>query len=381
MVLLAAAGVAGAGLGMGAAWMLWGQREPAGERSRGGIVARTPVRDFAVEDAARRAALESADEEHSVSIVEQELQRLRAMLPQEFALKFIELRTGKHNLTDPDKNLLCGLYLSHCDSERAMAVMKEYKRQGTGPESLGLFFISAGKVDGKRLVQRMLAEATPETKYQWGLNAVAHGWGAAHPREAVAWLNSIPDGAPYYVAALQGMMWGIAETAPDTALQVFEQLSVEDRFAHTNPGISPGESLGRSVLTNHGMKAFSELLAGISDPVSKQKLLSSSMADGMKVPPEDFVRCMAGPLEYAPDIRGNFETMASRWVAAAPDTAMQWLRESAQQPGNEASLSIVAAQLARSDRSRSLTDWLAANPGIPGRTAVAAGLAQKGGTP
>src|SRR5262249_50105090 len=110
-----------------------------------------------------------------------------------------------------------------------------------------------------------------------------------------------------------------------------------------------------------------------SDPAAREKLIGFSMVEAIKQPPADFVPAMAGALDYAPDLRANFESMAARWVAVAPNDAMTWLTENARQSGQDTALSVMAAQLANSGKRDSLKEWVDANPNAPGQAAIAAG--------
>ncbi|HWB04752.1 MAG TPA: hypothetical protein VG796_17115 [Verrucomicrobiales bacterium] len=307
--------------------------------------------------------------DHTAALVSAELERMKSMPVQEFAERMAEAWLSPK--ADPDMLLRRGLYLSVCDVERGMAFWKEQsRRQGLRLDEnykLQDLFQALGHRDGKRLMELMV-QALPKGPY----NGAAHGWASAAPREAVDWLNTLPESAPGYDSALQGIMWGLAENSPATALYAYERLRPQDQNYHT------ALNMTLSTVRNFGLKGLNELAMGAKDPAQRQLLLTSVLNHpSTNEPPAEFVRWMAGPLETAPYLRANFDKMASRWVAGAPDEAMAWLQQNAQQPGQDTALSIVAASLAGKGKGEALTAWLAENPNAPGQTAILNGMKDK----
>jgi hypothetical protein len=299
--------------------------------------------------------------------VRSELEKMKSMSPDEFAIHMADSWLAYGNV---DEHLRRALYLSACDGERAVSFYREYIRRKGGPaqndQQLREFFTIAAKQDGKRFLTRLL-QLNPDGVGE--LDSLVHGWAAKDPAGAVAWLNSLPEGTPYYSQALKGAIWGLAEESPSRALQVYQQLDSGDRNKDTLWGLT------NSTVMNHGLQGLTELLSGLGDSGEKEQFVMASMEYSMKEPPAEFVKWMAGPLEATPALRRNYEQMAARWAVAAPEDALRWLGENAAK-ASSAALSVVATQLNNAGKGQELDAWLAAHPSAPGRTAIEAGRHQ-----
>ena len=307
---------------------------------------------------------EAGQSETPAELVRSQLERMKSMSPDEFAIQMADSWLAYGNV---DEHLRRALYLSACNGERAVSFYREYIRRKGGPthndQQLREFFTIAAKQDGKRFVTRLL-EANPEGVGE--LDSLVHGWAAKNPSEAVAWINSLPEGTPYYARALKGAVWGLAESSPSQALKVYEQLDANDRNEDTLWGLT------NSTVMNHGLKGLTELISGVSGAEEKGGFVMASMEYSMKEPPADFVKWMAEPLEATPALRHNYEQMAARWAVAAPEEALRWLGENALKSSSTA-LSVMSAQLIHAGRAKELDAWLTANPSAPGRAAIEAG--------
>lgn len=353
--------IAAASLGMGIVigWMLWGGRVEEHERtSRGmqGWMARTAEGA----ESARRNAQE-ASKEAAVT----ELESMGQMTVSQFAKNMVD---AWMDYGDPKNHLKKALYLSACDGERAAAFYLEFKRRSglTLQENAMLqeFFTIVGKRDGKAFVEQLLA-ASPKGVPE--IDNVVHGWAVANPQQAVEWLNAIPDGSPYYGIALKGLIWGLAESSPSTAVQVYESLDAADRNG-TN-----ARNLILGTLQNHGMKGIQEMVNSAANEEDRRMFLKAGMESGTGSPPGEFVKWMAGPLESVPDLRSHFERAASRWAANSPDQAMDWLAQNGLSGGGSVGLTSMAASLVRAGKSGEVEAWLAAHPDAPGHAAIVAG--------
>jgi hypothetical protein len=303
-------------------------------------------------------------------MVASELTKMKTMSVDEFAGHMVDAWLSQSG--DPDAPLRRALYLSACDADRGLAFWREYaRRKGQKFENTVLqdFFNVVASRDGKRFAEKLI-EGSPAGAVV--LNSVMHGWVLSAPEEAVEWFNALPADSPNYHGALEGMLWGLAENSPARALYVYEQLSAGDQNQLNALNVS------LSTMRHHGMKGLNELVAGVKDEAEKQLLLTSVMPHTASEPPGEFVKWMAEPLESAPYLRGNFEQAASRWVANAPEEAMEWLGQNALSSGSDSALSIVAASLARNGRRSELTAWLAANPDAPGQAAIVSGKTIRG---
>jgi len=187
-----------------------------------------------------------------------------------------------------------------------------------------------------------------------------HGWAAAKPHEAVDWINELPAESPYSRLTLRGLMWGLAESSPNTALEVFRKLDPADRSG----GMI--DQIVAPTLGTYGVKGLVELVSGIADESERQQFYTAALRTGANQPAAEFVKWLAGPLETAPYLKDDFSRMAGRWSEKAPDEAVQWLKQAALQPGGTTALTIMATSLARQGRGEDLKTWLAANPRLPG---------------
>ena len=362
-LLLAAA--TGAGIGVG--WFLWGNPEPL--RAPAQISKITPPAPAPFPPAEtgvhRGRGVTQVAVERSGALVAAELEKIKTMPGEEFAARMAGLWLSDD--ANPDTHLSRALYLSVCDADRGMAFWREHsRRKGLKLEENSIlhpFFSTVAHNDGKRFIEKIIA-AVPQTQ----VVSAVHGWAASAPEEAVEWFNALPENAPQYHSSTQGLMWGLAEKSPRTALYVFEQLKPADQTRDN------AHNLTLSTMRNHGMKGLHEVVTGVTDEAQKRLLLTSAMGHAIgEQPPGEFVKWMAGPLESAPYIRENFEQMAGRWSSNSPDDAMAWLQQNALQSGNDTALTIVAASLARSGHRGDLAAWLAANPDTPGKAAIASG--------
>jgi hypothetical protein len=273
-----------------------------------------------------------------------------------------------------DNQLRSALCLATCDADQAMAFYREIKRRrgltfeewpGGGEGGLLCdFLIVVGKRDGKNLMNQMVA-AAPKGIAQ--LESLMHGWAAAKPHEAVDWLNELPADSPYSGLSLRGLMWGLSESSPATALEVFRKLDPADRSGGmVNQIVTP-------TLGTHGLKGLVELVSGIADESERELFYTAAVRTGVNQPAQEFVKWLAEPLETAPYLKDDFNRMANRWAASAPDDAMAWLRQNGLKSGQSTALSLVAASLAGNGRGSEVAAWLAANPTAPGRAAIEAG--------
>jgi hypothetical protein len=355
--MLIAATALGTGIGMGWIWRV--EREEAGAPASRGI----QESKARLSDRAKRAQADAQGE--SKARVVTELERMEGLTVSEFA---VNMADAWMDYGDPDNHLKKALFLSACDAERATAFYLEFKRRNglkvQDNAMLQEFFTIVGKRDGKEFMEQLLA-ASPEGVPE--IDNVVHGWAVANPQQAVDWLNTIPDGSPYYGIALKGLIWGLAESSPSTAVQVYEQLDAADRNGATARNLILG------TLQNHGMKGIYEMVTSAGNEENRRQFLAAGMESGTGRPPAEYVKWMAEPLESAPDLRGHFERMASRWAANAPDEAMNWLMQNGLGGGGRVALSSMAASLVRTGKGAEVDAWLAANPNAPGRSAIQTG--------
>ncbi len=275
---------------------------------------------------------------------------------------------------EPDSLLRQGLLVNACDSGKAMAFYTEYKRrkglstQQDGGQELREFMTMAGKRYGQEFVTKLI-EANPQGVPD--LDSLMHGWVMAEPTQAVEWLNALTVDSPIYSNAVQGIVWGLGETAPATAAGVFLKLPAGERDGKLY------WSLSSSAVKGHGIAGLNEIAARIPDESERRQLLISGMTYAMREAPADFINGIASHLTTAPELQGPFQTMAGRWVEAAPTEAVAWLGEngtSGTGAANAAGLVIMARQLSQAGLGGTVNTWLAANPQAPGRAAIEAGL-------
>jgi hypothetical protein len=362
MTMLVPVVAAGAGFGVG--WLVGGSRGESSQQAAG----RIPKAEAPAKTAAEtgKATAPVINREHSVDLVTSELDKIKTLSVKEFGTHMADVWLDYGH---PDNHIRRALCLDACDGERATAFYREFKRRKGmtfKEDSLQLreFFTIVGKHDGSGFMKQIL-EASPQGVAELG--SLTHGWAAANPQEAVAWLNSLPEGTTYYKQALDGAMWGIAETSPATALKVYLELDPADRNTGT------AHNIANSTVMNHGVKGFSEFLATVTDENDRKQFITTGMEYGMREPPGDFVKWMADPLETAPYLKNSFARMANRWAATAPGEAMEWLSQNGLKSGQSTALSLVAASLAGNGKGGEVAAWLAANPTAPGRAAIEAG--------
>ena len=358
---------AGTGLGMG--WLLWGGREVPADGSSGRIarsIAGIPG------TAAERKTTEAAQQAHAAEVVARELEKLKTLPVEAYGRHMADVWLDHFNVDNQLRSSLC---LATCDADQAMAFYREIKRRkglsfeewpgGAEGGKLCDFLILVGKRDGKNLMNQMMA-AAPRGIAQ--LQSLMHGWAAAKPHEAVDWLNELPADSPYSRLSLLGLMWGLAESSPGTALEVYRKLDPADRNDWmTGQLVTP-------TVANYGMKGLVELVSGVTDVSERQELYTAAVQHGMNQPPGEFVKWMAEPLESAPYLQDGFRQMAARWSEREPEEAMQWLAQAAKKPGGDTALSIMAASLTRQGKADGVKAWLAANPQAPGHTAIENGM-------
>lgn len=295
-----------------------------------------------------------------------ELKSLKRLSDTEFASRMADVWFARE---DPDNLLNRALFTSACDSGKAIAFYEEFKRRKgvSNNEDAGQvlwdFLSSAGKRYGAELVQK-LTTTNPQGILE--LETVVHGWVDVEPMQAVAWLNSLPEDCPFYSKSLKGIVWGIGETHPASAAEMFLKLPAEERNQKF-------ESLGGGAISGHGIAGLNEIVAHLPDQQDRENLLMASMPHAMSKPPADFIDGMAGHLSSVPNLTGPFQIMAGRWVKSSPTDAIAWLDKNADTADQPIALRVMASQLSREGHADAVDGWLTAHLESPGRAAVEAG--------
>ncbi len=269
---------------------------------------------------------------------------------------------------DPDNLLNRALFAEACDSGKAMAFYDEFKRrngtssQDDGGAALRDFMTMTGKRFGAEFTQKLL-ETHPQGARE--LDSLIHGWVIAEPTQAVEWLNSLPDDCPFYSASLQGLVFGIGEISPASAVDIFLKLPAEERSKKF-------EFLAGGVIRSQGIAGLNEMAAQLPDETDRVNLLMGSLPYAKEEPPADFINGMAGNLRSVPNLSDSFQIMAGRWVKTSPTDAIAWLEKNTDNADQAPALGVMAGQLSRGGHGDAVVAWLAAHPQSPGRSAVEA---------
>lgn len=297
-----------------------------------------------------------------------ELKALKGLSNKEFAKSLADAWMA-HG--DPDSLLRKGLLMAACDAGKARSFYDEFKRrkgmasQQEGGQELREFLTMAGKRFGRELVTDLLKdhpEGLPD------MDSLLHGWVSVEPDQAVEWLNGLPVDSTLYSNAVKGIVWGLGESSPATAVGVFLNLPPEERDSKLY------WSLSSSAIRGHGIQGLTEVLAGIPDETERRMMLGSGMQYAMGEPPREFVQGLAGYVDSTPAIEGLFQMKAGQWADAAPSEAMDWLTKTGASTevnaGSGSALRHLAGQLAVKGHAEALQAWVAANPQAPGRAAI-----------
>lgn len=180
------------------------------------------------------------------------------------------------------------------------------------------------------------------------------------------WLNSLPEDCPFYSKSLQGIVFGIGETSPASAADIFLKLPAEERNKKF-------EYLAGGVIRTHGFAGLSEVAAHFPDATDRANLLESSLPYAMEMPPADFINGMADHIRSEQKLEDSFQIMAGRWVKTSPLDAIAWLDKNADSAGQAPALAIMASQLSHAGHDDAVDTWLAAHPQSASRAAIEAG--------
>lgn len=348
----------GVGVGVFCGWLVWG---PA--KTLAGKPGRQPGMQSTLSKLPHHESGTAKDNPAAAAAATSEI--IRGLSPEAFGRYLADAWDKPDN---PEAQLRRALCLMEIDAERATAFYQEYKRRkglqiSDNAGDIRSLITVAGRKDGRRFMEAMLRlapEGAPE------MDSLIHGWASTDAEGSVEWLNALPEGTPIYPHLLRGLMWGLAETSPATAATVLQSLAAEDR---TPESIS---SVAESTYDYHGLTGLNSMLAGVED-ASLRRALATATGTGraMNAKPSQYVAEMAQhvTLDNAA-LLGTYTNMSQRWVAAAPQEALEWLQQAAQGPAGAAALQTVTQQLASAGSGDAVARWLAANPQAPGGAAI-----------
>lgn len=265
-----------------------------------------------------------------------DLAAMEKLSPKSFASAMVD---NWLEYASPDAHLKRGLFLDQCNPERAVEFYLEFKRRKGIPLTqnsgeLREFFTMMGKRFGPELTERYLAlnpDGIPE------IDSHIHGWAMAQPKAAVDWLNGLPANSPLYTTSLKGLVWGLGESNPTTALQVYRNLTAADQKETV-------WNMTNSVVEKRGLHSLNQLLESAT-PSERLDILRAAAEHATWRPPAEYVSEMAPHLNVAPFLAKDFPSIANRWVTAAPQEALSWLATNATNDNYAQALSITAQAL------------------------------------